>query len=94
MTLAGETEPLAPYGAHRGRRRWGDLAPGGRVGVVLGGAVQLGLLAAVLLDLRRRRPDELNGPRWAWLLASFVNGVGPIAYFALGRRRPSDAAQG
>jgi hypothetical protein len=91
--LAGETEPLSPYGGRRGRQ-WSDRPPAGKAGIVAGGALQLGLLAAALLDLRRRRPDELNGPRWAWVLASFVNFVGPIAYFALGRRRSGRGEQG
>jgi drug/metabolite transporter (DMT)-like permease len=69
------------------QRKWSDLSPVGRVGTVVGGAVQLGLLLAALRDLRHRPAYELNGPRWAWVLASFVNFVGPIAYFAMGRRR-------
>jgi hypothetical protein len=28
-----------------------------------------------------------NGPRRLWVAVSFVNFVGPIAYFAFGRRR-------
>jgi hypothetical protein len=70
-------------------RRWADLGPGQKVGAVVGAVVQFGLLAAALTDLRRRDPAEINGPRWAWQLASFVNFVGPIAYFALGRRKPN-----
>ncbi|HXV94099.1 MAG TPA: PLD nuclease N-terminal domain-containing protein [Pseudonocardia sp.] len=50
-------------------------------------AVQLGLLAAALTDLRRRDPAGVRGPRWAWALACGVNVVGPLAYLLLGRRR-------
>lgn len=63
------------------------LDPRYRVTVILAGVVQVTLTAAALLDLRRRGPDEIRGSRKAWAAASFVNFVGPIAYFALGRRR-------
>ncbi len=69
------------------RKTWADLTTQQKAGVVAGAAVQLGLLSAALLDLRRRTPDEVNGPKAAWVAASFVNFVGPIAYFLLGRKR-------
>jgi len=43
-------------------------------------------MAAVLTDLRSRSAEEINGPRWVWAMLSAVNIVGPIAYFAFGRR--------
>ncbi|MCO1660223.1 PLDc N-terminal domain-containing protein [Pseudonocardia sp. S2-4] len=67
-------------------RRWVDLPPRARAGVVVGGGVQLGLLAAALADLRRRDAALVRGPRWVWALVSLLNFVGPIAYFTLGRR--------
>ncbi|SDE05210.1 hypothetical protein [Rhodococcus tukisamuensis] len=63
------------------------LDPRYRVPVIVVGVVQVALTAAALLDLRHRGPDEIRGSRKAWAAASFVNFVGPIAYFALGRRR-------
>ncbi|WP_214402114.1 PLDc N-terminal domain-containing protein [Pseudonocardia lacus] len=69
-------------------RRWADLPPDARLGVAFGGAVQLALLAAALLDLRRRDPALVRGPRWVWALVSLLNFIGPISYFAFGRRRP------
>ena len=53
----------------------------------MAGAVQLALHAAALVDLRRRPADRVNGPKGAWVALSFVNFVGPLAYFALGRKR-------
>lgn len=74
------------------RRRWADLTPGQRIGVGALAAVQFALLGAALADLRRRRPAELTAPRWAWTAAAFVNFVGPLAYFAFGRRRAGACA--
>lgn len=55
--------------------------------VVLAGTVQLGLLGAALTDLKRRSSAEVNGSRAAWTAVSFVNFIGPLAYFAFGRKR-------
>lgn len=52
------------------------------------GVVQFALLGAALADLRRRERAELTAPLWVWGGVVFVNVVGPLAYFAFGRRRP------
>lgn len=70
-----------------GKKKWSDLSTRQQTLVVAGAAVQVGLLGAALLDLSKRRPEEVNGPKAAWVAASFVNFVGPIAYFAFGRRK-------
>ena len=69
-------------------RNWRDLSPRVRIAVILGAIVQLGLLGAAQLDIRRRSAEQLNGPRWLWIAASFINFVGPITYFVIGRRNP------
>ena len=77
------------------RRRWADLTPGQRRGAGVLAVAQFALLGAALADLRRRRPAELTAPRWAWTAVAFVNFVGPLAYFAFGRRRAgADAPTG
>jgi hypothetical protein len=46
--------------------------------------IQVGLMIFALLDLSRRR--ETRGPKWAWaLVIIFVNIIGPIVYFVIGR---------
>lgn len=71
----------------RTRRRWNELDRRSRAGVVVAGVVQFALLGAALTDLRRREQSELTAPRWVWGSAAFVNFLGPLAYFAFGRRR-------
>jgi len=47
--------------------------------------LQLALIAFALLDLARR--PQVNGPRWLWvILIIFLNFIGPIAYFLIGRQ--------
>lgn len=46
--------------------------------------IQLALMAAALFDLWRRQ--QTNGPKWVWVLVIlFVNIIGPIIYFVVGR---------
>ncbi len=68
------------------RRRWHDLTPGQRAGVVALGSVQLSLAASAWADLATRPRKKVNGPKWAWALVIGVNFVGPVAYFVKGRR--------
>jgi hypothetical protein len=46
--------------------------------------IQLGLMVAALLDLVKR--EQTRGPKWMWVvIIIFVNLIGPIIYFLLGR---------
>ena len=73
----------------RRTRRWRDLTPAQRWVILGGGAVQVALQAVALWDLRNRSSAELRGSRLWWIAASFVNFLGPLAYFTVGRRGPS-----
>jgi hypothetical protein len=69
------------------KRRWSDFSTQQRATVVVAATVQVGLLAAALTDLRRRTSAQVNGSKAMCSALSFVNFVGPLAYFAFGRRR-------
>ena len=69
------------------KKRWSDLSPGQQRATVAAGIVELGLKVAALADLRRRPADEIRGPKALWVALLFVNFVGPVAYFAVGRKR-------
>ena len=73
-------------GMARPKKRWSDLSTRARAALIGLGAVEVALLGAALVDLRRRPASEVRGPKPAWVAASFVNIVGPLAYFAFGRR--------
>ena len=70
-----------------GKRRWNDLSPRARAAIVAAGVVQNGLLAATLVDLRRRPARRIRGDKRLWTGAAFVSWIGPISYFAYGRKR-------
>ena len=47
--------------------------------------IQLALLVFGLVDLVRR--EKTRGPKWVWaLVIVFVNLIGPIIYFVVGRK--------
>lgn len=48
--------------------------------------IQLILIVVALIDWIRT--EKTNGPKWLWLLIIlFVNIIGPILYFVIGRRQ-------
>lgn len=50
-------------------------------------ALQLILMVVAIIDLVRREPERVRGPKWAWALIVVVAGfVGPIVYFIAGRK--------
>jgi hypothetical protein len=69
------------------KQRWSDLSSGQQRAIVGAGIVQVGLMLAALLDIRRRPAGQIRGPMGAWVAASFVNTIGPLAYFVFGRKR-------
>ena len=69
------------------KKRWDELSGVQKEAIVLTGAVQLGLLAAVLVDIYRRPAGEIRGGKRLWVAGAFINYVGPISYFLFGRRR-------
>jgi hypothetical protein len=69
------------------KQRWSDLPPRTRRAIIVIGVVQNALLAAALIDLRRRPAEQINGSRRLWVAASLLSWVGPISYFVFGRKR-------
>jgi hypothetical protein len=67
-------------------RRWSDLSGAQKAPIILSGVVQVGLLAAALVDIYRRPVEEIRGGKRLWVAAAFINYVGPISYFLFGRK--------
>jgi len=68
------------------RKKWGELSSRNRRLLAVVGVVEVVLLVATLFDIRRRPADQIKGPKWMWSSLAFVSIVGPLAYFAFGRR--------
>ncbi|GLB68870.1 MULTISPECIES: PLDc N-terminal domain-containing protein [Arthrobacter] len=76
----------------RQKKSWNELTTVQKGSVLLSIGVQLSLLAAALTDLRKRPAAEINGPKAAWAVGSFVSFIGPTAYFLFGRKKTTVAA--
>jgi hypothetical protein len=69
------------------KKKWSELSPSARAGLVVAALVELVLTTVAMRDLSRRSRDQVRGPKWFWRLVSIVQPVGPLAYLALGRRK-------
>ncbi|MEE4025585.1 PLDc N-terminal domain-containing protein [Gordonia sp. PKS22-38] len=68
------------------KKRFSQLSPRSRALIIVGAVVQFALQGAALRDLKRRPAAQVRGPKQLWLGVSFLNYVGPIAYFVVGRK--------
>jgi hypothetical protein len=71
-------------------RRWSDLSDRSRRLIIVAASAEAVLKMAVLLDIRRRPASQIRGSKRIWIAAAvLVNsaGIGPLSYFAFGRRR-------
>lgn len=58
---------------------------------VVANLAHMALMALAIRDLRQRPEEEINGNKRLWYGIVLVQIVGPIAYFAFGRKRDSGA---
>jgi len=70
-------------------KKWKDLTPEQQGGVVVGSVVQLTLLAMAQIDITRRPADQIRGGKLLWRILTLINFLGPLAYFAIGRKKPA-----
>ncbi|MFC6146002.1 hypothetical protein [Corynebacterium nasicanis] len=68
------------------RTEFSDLSTPARAGVVAAVLVELAAKVGAWVDLSRRPAAAVRGPKWAWALAQLINGLGPAAYWAYGRK--------
>jgi len=69
------------------KKPWSELTPTQQRLIVAGAAVEVVLTTAAFVDLVRRPAQCVRGPKALWALGLFVQPVGPLAYFMLGRIR-------
>jgi hypothetical protein len=74
-----------------GRKSWANLSTGGKVGVVILATIQCALLVFTLWDIWHRPAEDIRGDRRMWTGLAFINWVGPLAYFTVGRKDVSAA---
>jgi len=73
------------------KKKWSERSKRSRRLIVATGVVEVVLLVATLIDIKRRPAGQIKGSKRMWTALAFINIVGPIAYFAFGRRRQRSA---
>ena len=74
------------------KKQWKDLSGATRLRIMLLGLVQIALLGVALWDIRRRPAAQINGNKKMWYSLVFINYIGPIAYFLVGRKSTTNLA--
>lgn len=72
---------------HELARELAKLSPRLRVLLGTAAAMELTLKITALVDIQRRPAQLIRGPKAMWRAAMVVNLIGPLSYFAFGRRR-------
>ncbi len=73
------------------KEKRGERSRRSRTLVVAAGVVEVVLLVATLIDIKHRPADQIKGSKRMWTALAFINIVGPISYFAVGRRQQRGA---
>ncbi|GAA2371132.1 hypothetical protein [Gordonia cholesterolivorans] len=72
------------------RKKWAELSPAARAGIISMAAVDAGLRVWAIRDLRSRDKSQVNGPKLVWtVVLGGVNSAGllPTVYLLAGRKR-------
>jgi len=70
------------------KKKWSARSKLSRRLIVVAGVVEVVLLVAALIDIKRRPAGQIKGSKRMWTALAFVNILGPVSYFTFGRRRP------
>ncbi len=73
--------------ASMAHQSWSELTERQRRGITAAGIAQVVLFLAAVLSIRRTPAERVRGRKGAWYALAFLNWIGPIAWFAVGRRR-------
>jgi hypothetical protein len=68
------------------KRKWSEFSRRTRGLIVIAAVAEACLKTAMLIDLKRRPAARVRGPKWLWTGLAFVNLLGPVSYFLVGRR--------
>ena len=79
-------QPSETKGAWR-RKSWKEMSPVQRGTNIVLAVVQFVLTGWALWDIGHRPADQINGKKPTWVMASFIQPIGPVIYFIFGRKR-------
>lgn len=68
------------------KKNFTELSLPAQIGLAGLASIEVAAKIAALVDISRRPATKIRGPKWAWALAQLLNGIGPIAYWSMGRK--------
>ena len=74
------------------QKKWSELSGPQQAATVAVSSVELALTVVALVDLVKRAPEQIRGPKGLWAVGVLIQPVGPIAYLAWGRHAPGAPA--
>jgi len=80
------TEPNTRRASRR-KKRWSEFSPRQQTAIIVGAIAELIMTTLALHDLARRPATQVRGWKRLWVPVCFVQPIGPILYFLVGRRR-------
>ena len=66
---------------------WANRSEGQRRLLIAAATAEATLKIVALIDIQRRPASQIRGPKALWRGAMVINLLGPLSYFAIGRRR-------
>ena len=70
-----------------------QITPRKRLFLTLAAILQFTLLIAAQWDIHQRAEAEVRGSKRMWRLLTFINFIGPLAYFLFGRQPQNSHAE-
>lgn len=68
-------------------KEWNEFSLPAKIGIIAAVVAELAAKVGVWTDLAKRPADKVRGPKWLWVVLSFINSFGPGAYFAIARKK-------
>ena len=69
------------------KKKWDELSTRQRAVALTMMSIQVSLAVSAWADLATRPADQVNGSKGKWAAVIAVNYIGPLLYFAKGRRK-------
>lgn len=69
------------------KRKWADLSPRSRVGVIVLFVIHTALVGVAHADLSRRPASQIRGPKLLWRVLTASNTSFTVAYLVWGRHK-------
>lgn len=93
ISMVEEVKEPPQTGRIKFRKSWRELSPVQKTLNIVMGVVEIVLVSLALRDIARRPGSEINGKKRTWVLTSMIQPIGPIIYFAFGRKKSKGPAE-